>query len=61
MAAFSKRPRADSSSPAANDAADFFLVADLPMRGSKSDRGAIIKPHLHALKVIARARQLHRL
>jgi hypothetical protein len=31
------------------------------MRVSKSNRGKIIKPHLHALKIIAAARQLHRL
>jgi hypothetical protein len=38
------------------------------MRGSKSERGEIIKPHLHgsgylrgpALKIIAAARQMHR-
>jgi len=39
------------------------------MRGSKSDRDKIIKPHLHrvgharayALKIIAASRQMHRL
>jgi hypothetical protein len=30
----SRRPRADSSSPAADAAVDFFFEADLPMRCS---------------------------
>jgi hypothetical protein len=62
VAAFSSRPRADSSSPALNAAAGFFFAIDLAMRGSKSERGKIIKSHLHAridaLKIIAGARHL---
>src|SRR3981081_2205649 len=54
VAALSNLPRADSASPAAKAAAaDFFLETDLPMRLSKSERGKIIKPHLHAPKIIA--------
>ena len=43
-------------------AAGFFFAIDLAMRGSKSERGKIIKSHLHAridaLKIIAGARHL---
>jgi hypothetical protein len=53
VAALSSRPRADSSSAAAEAAADFLFTADLPMRCSKSNRGDFSKPHLHALKIIA--------
>jgi hypothetical protein len=61
VAALSRRPRADSSSPAGcAAAADFFLEADLPMRRSKSDGSEIIKSHLHVPKIIATRRQLHR-
>ncbi|MGN8548834.1 hypothetical protein ACQPTN_30830 [Bradyrhizobium sp. 13971] len=45
-----------------NAAAGFFFASDLAMRGSKSERGRIIKSHLHApidaLKIIAVARHL---
>jgi hypothetical protein len=54
VAALSNRPRADSSSPAADVAAEFFFEVDLPMRASKSNRSDFSKSHLHALKIIAR-------
>jgi hypothetical protein len=54
VAALSRRPRADSSSFGASAAATAcFFETDLPMRVSKSNRGKIIKPHLHAPKIIA--------
>jgi hypothetical protein len=54
VAALSNLPRTDSSLPATCAAAAFLFEADLPMRISKSEPGKIIKPHLHALKIIAR-------
>jgi hypothetical protein len=53
VAALKSRPRADSSSPAAGIAVEFFFDVDLPMRASKSNRSDFSKSHLHPLKKIA--------
>jgi len=58
VAAPSRRPRADSSSPVARvAAADFFFEEDCHARSKSTAR--FIKSHLHALKIIALRRQLH--